>query len=385
MVGVSTALALQEHGHAVTLLDRRAPGEETSHGNAGMIQTEAVEPYVMPMAPAVLWPILTGAGNDVVLNYRGLRHWLMPALRYAWHSVSPAYQARIVPRWAEMILRASDDHARLVAASGAEDLINKDGYHKVYRSARALDLAASAARRIHERFGVETTALDASALTAAEPALRASPAGAIYYPQTWSCTDPGELVKRYAALFAARGGRVVQGDAFSLTRFGRSWALSTVDGTIEAEHAIVCLGPWSPQLLRRFGHNVPMVNKRGYHRHYSVEGGPRRPMLDVANGAFLSPMRRGLRVLTGAELNDRDAPQNLRQLTRATDAATELFGPLAPLEETAWIGTRPCMPDMLPRLGRSDREAGLWFNFGHGHQGFTLGPTTGRMLAERFP
>ena len=33
-------------------------------------------------------------------------------------------------------------------------------------------------------------------------------------------------------------------------------------------------------------------------------------------------------------------------------------------------------------LGRAPRHRGLWMNFGHGHQGFTLGPVTGRLLAE---
>jgi len=37
---------------------------------------------------------------------------------------------------------------------------------------------------------------------------------------------------------------------------------------------------------------------------------------------------------------------------------------------------------MLPVLGRAARHDGLWLHFGHGHQGLTLGPTTGRMLAE---
>ncbi|MGH2266585.1 NAD(P)/FAD-dependent oxidoreductase, partial [Enterococcus faecalis] len=39
-------------------------------------------------------------------------------------------------------------------------------------------------------------------------------------------------------------------------------------------------------------------------------------------------------------------------------------------------------PDMLPVLGPAPRHRGLWMNFGHGNQGFTLGPATGRLLAE---
>jgi D-amino-acid dehydrogenase len=40
------------------------------------------------------------------------------------------------------------------------------------------------------------------------------------------------------------------------------------------------------------------------------------------------------------------------------------------------------MADMLPVVGPAPRHDGLWFNFGHGHQGFTLGPTTAGLLAE---
>ena len=37
---------------------------------------------------------------------------------------------------------------------------------------------------------------------------------------------------------------------------------------------------------------------------------------------------------------------------------------------------------MLPVMGPAPRHRGLWFNFGHAHQGFTLGPVAGRLLAE---
>jgi D-amino-acid dehydrogenase len=40
------------------------------------------------------------------------------------------------------------------------------------------------------------------------------------------------------------------------------------------------------------------------------------------------------------------------------------------------------MPDMLPVVGQAAQHKGLWLHFGHGHQGFTLGPATGRILAE---
>ena len=46
------------------------------------------------------------------------------------------------------------------------------------------------------------------------------------------------------------------------------------------------------------------------------------------------------------------------------------------------LGRRPCLPDMLPIVGRAPKRDELWLNFGHHHLGFTLGPVTGRLLAE---
>lgn len=33
-------------------------------------------------------------------------------------------------------------------------------------------------------------------------------------------------------------------------------------------------------------------------------------------------------------------------------------------------------------IGNAPRHGGLWFDFGHQHHGLTLGPATGRLLAE---
>ena len=46
------------------------------------------------------------------------------------------------------------------------------------------------------------------------------------------------------------------------------------------------------------------------------------------------------------------------------------------------MGRRPCFPDSLPVIGRAPGQTGLWLDFGHAHWGLTLGPVSGRLLAE---
>jgi D-amino-acid dehydrogenase len=92
-------------------------------------------------------------------------------------------------------------------------------------------------------------------------------------------------------------------------------------------------------------------------------------------------MNAGMRITTGAEFTHFDAPVYRAQLDRAAAGARDLFDLGPAVESVPWFGSRPCFPDMLPLVGKAPRHEGLWCNFGHAHQGFTLGPTTGMLLA----
>jgi D-lysine oxidase len=96
----------------------------------------------------------------------------------------------------------------------------------------------------------------------------------------------------------------------------------------------------------------------------------------------MAPMAKGLRITSGAELMGPERSSQSRQLERAEQAARRLVDLGTAVEADPWSGVRPCMPDMLPVVGAAPKHKGLWMHFGHGHHGHTLGPTTGRLLAE---
>jgi D-amino-acid dehydrogenase len=93
-------------------------------------------------------------------------------------------------------------------------------------------------------------------------------------------------------------------------------------------------------------------------------------------------MAKGIRLTTGAEFAARDAPKSPVQLGSAERDARALFPLAARREAEPWMGSRPCLPDMLPVIGPAPGHKGLWLAFGHQHNGFSLGPSTGRLLAE---
>lgn len=380
MVGVSTALALRDRGWDVTLVDRKAPGQETSFGNAGIIQAEAVEPYAMPRTLRELFNIATGRSNDVHYSWSELPFHTGALFRYWWHS-QPTRHRRTAVAWASLIRRATSAHEPLIDRAGAGNLVRRSGWRVLYRSPAEMAAGLVEAERIHSTYGVPFFARTPEETRQDEPALTHGGAGSIHWTESWTASNPGALVEAYGALYQRSGGKFVYGKAETLQREGAGWSVKTDDGKIMAEMAVVCLGPWSSELLIPFGHRFHMVRKRGYHAHYRSPFALQAPVLDTANGYVMAPMAAGTRITTGAHVARFDAAPAYRQLEHSERAAGELIDLGPRVEDKPWQGTRPCMPDMLPVIGASPYQKALWMNFGHGHQGFTLGPACGEMLA----
>jgi glycine/D-amino acid oxidase-like deaminating enzyme len=95
---------------------------------------------------------------------------------------------------------------------------------------------------------------------------------AVFWEKAASVSDPLGVTRAYARRFAVLGGIMVKGDAMSLHRSGPLWRVETAQGPIDAESAVVALGPWAPDLLKRHGIALPFAVKRGYHRHFGPSG-----------------------------------------------------------------------------------------------------------------
>jgi D-amino-acid dehydrogenase len=381
MVGVATAVHLQKRSWSVALVDRNDPGRETSYGNAGIIQSEALQPYPMPHGFRELFDIVTGRTNDVRYHLASLHEHIGPLFRY-WRNSFPAAHARASEAYAALIACAVREHEPLILEAGAGNLVRRSGFRVLHREQATFDAEAEAAENLRAAYGVKFTTMTARELQRAEPALAGGGVGGLHWQEPWTVSNPGALVSAYADIFTRSGGSIVHGDAQSLRQIQKGWSVKTESGVLEAESVVIALGPWSPELLKRFGYRISMVRKRGYHRHYAGGSLLDLPLRDAANGYVMAPMQNGVRITTGAELTSPDGKSDPVQLAYAEQAARTLIDLGKAVEPEPWFGTRPCMPDMLPVIGAAARHKGLWLNFGHGHQGFTLGPTTGRLIAE---
>jgi len=383
MVGVSVALHAQARGRSVVLVDRRGAAEETSFGNAGLIQKEGVYPYGFPHDFGAL--LRYGLNRTIDAHYHpSAIPELAPFLWKYWHHSRRERHARIARVYSRLIEHCVTEHDALAAQAGAQGLMRRSGWMRVFRTERERDLRFAEAARWKAEFGVNFQALDRAALQEKEPHLAPVLCGALHWTDPVSVVDPQGLGLAYLRLFESRGGRFVQGNAMTLRAEGTAWSVRTVEGALGADAAVVALGPWADTVTRALGYDLPLAVKRGYHMHYRAAGTAtlNHPVLDTERGYLLAPMARGIRLTTGAEFALRDAIRTPVQLGRAEPIARNLFPLAERLDNEPWMGARPCTPDMMPVIGPAPRHRGLWFAFGHAHHGFTLGPVTGRLIGE---
>jgi D-amino-acid dehydrogenase len=379
IVGVSAAYAARQRGLSVTLVDRREPGCETSYGNAGILSSGSILPLNKPS----LWSALPAYITNRHAALRWDPAWTIRNIDWVVRFLANAAPSRTRPRATALhgLIGASLKlHREWIVNAGAAQRIRETGWLKAWRSDAIA--AAREEQAFLAEYGIESRLLDRQAISALEPNIMPVYKVGLLHTQTASVDSPGEVTKAYARMFAGSGGQIRQSDITSIVPEADGWRVLLADGELTAQHVVVALGPWSADLLRPLGYRVPLAFERGYHREFEPNPARslQRPIHDAEGSFLMTPMEQGIRVTSGVELTDRDAPSSFAQLDAVIPAARGVveFGEAV---GEPWRGARPTLPDSLPMIGPAPKHSGLWLAFGNQHIGFTTGPATGVAIA----
>jgi D-amino-acid dehydrogenase len=363
IIGTSIGVHLAKRGVSVAIIDRRGPGEGTSYGNTGIIEGNTIFPAAFPSDWGSLLRVALKRAPEANYHFSFLPKvapWLLSFRAYS----QPERLLETATVMRPLFARAVAEHEALSAEAGGERYLRRNGWLKLYRTdsgfagtRRELELAAT--------LGIPNVPLGSDAARELEPSLAPVFRHAVHWTGAVSVTNPLGLTRVYSSRFGALGGITLNGDARSLHRANGKWRVDTESGPLDAADVVVALGPWSMDLLKPLGIKLPFAVKRGYHRHFHSQGNAAlsRPILDAENGYCLAPMEQGIRLTTGVEFRG-------------------LFPLGEAVESEPWMGSRPCLPDSRPVISRAPGQSGLWLAFGHAHWGLTLGPVTGRLIAE---
>jgi D-amino-acid dehydrogenase len=380
IVGISSALELQRRQWHVTVVDRLAPGEGCSFGNAGILAAQAVVPVAMPglmrKVPGMLLdpesPLVVRLGS-LASTLPWLMHFRRAAKGHAIESVADAMK--------ELNSTTVELHEQWAREAGVPDLIVPGRYLYVHRDARQLDTSGLAWRLRRER-GSEIEVLEGAALHEAEPALSRDYTMGVRLGPMGYTLNPFRLTQAYARMFEARGGTVRRASVDALAPDGARVDVATSAGRLEAEVVVVAAGAWSARLVAPLGVKLQLIAERGYHMTFPKAGVKLNHVVSEVERQFaVTPMEMGLRVAGTEELGLADDPPAWRRADVLMRQASRMF-PEADLSDgTRWMGPRPGTPDSLPFIGPVPNHPNVFVAAGHGHLGLTGGPATGRLVA----
>ena len=167
---------------------------------------------------------------------------------------------------------------------------------------------------------------------------------------------------------------------------GRIKAVKTSQGDVTADQFILAGGSWSAEIAGGLRLSLPLQAGKGYSLTLSQPRQlPRLCSIFTEARVAVTPMGSSLRfggTMEIAGLNESINPIRVQGIIKAVQKYFPEFHPSDFANVEPWSGLRPCSPDGLPFLGRTRRYRNLTVATGHAMMGLSLGPITGRIVAE---
>lgn len=384
VIGLCTALYCARRGMRVTVIERKTRERDgCSYGNAGMI----VPSHFIPLA----------APGMVKLG-----------LKWMWNSESPFY---IKPRldadlmgWGMHFWKAATKARVAAAAPVLRDLsllsrqcyeemsqtldfgLVKKGLLMLCKKQETLDEEAHTAAQANA-LGIPAEVLDAKATAALDPAVTMDVCGSVYFPKDCHLSPARLMAAMEAELMRLGVEFLWETELVGFEQEGQALRLiKTSTGQVSCDEVVLCGGVWSAVLAKELGLKIPMQAGKGY--SLTLANPKELPELcSICTEARLAvtPMQGALRVGGTMEMAGLDEGITQRRVRGITRAFPEYFPAFAESdfdEVRPWSGLRPVSPDGMPYIGRTRRWKNLTVATGHAMMGLSLGPATGKIVAD---
>ena len=385
IVGLFCAYFLRQRGATVTVIERGEVGGpgSCSYGNTGFVGTQGSAPLAEPgvLTQGVRW--LTDPESPFYIRPRldpELVSWLWHFRRFCnERSAQAVFRVLLAmkKRSLEILtgLCASESLAATFTAPGIVVACKTpEGFEKARRSVpQAVAL------------GVPLRVLQPGELAALEPETEFDISGALINAEGAALHVPAFLCE-FARRLTGMGVVIHPGtEAVGFEVAGRRVTkVITTRGDFTPAEVVVAAGAWSPAAARKLGIGLVMQPAKGYSITVRApSGGPRLPIILSEGKVAVMPLGDRLRFGGTLELSGLDGAVSQRRLDGIRRTVQNYLPRLESTETIeTWSGLRPCTPDSVPFIGRTDRYGNVSIACGHGYIGMGLAPGTGELIAQ---
>lgn len=385
IVGYSTAYFLNKAGCDVTIIDQTDGNDNCSFGNAGYVSPS----HLIPLAS----PGIISQGLKWMLNSKS-PFYIKPRLNLdliKWGLLfkKASTEKRVkdaIPVLYDLTVKSQKLYEEILEVENIDAGYHKPGLLMVCQTKETLHHEEELVK-IAQNFGLEASALTREETEKLEPNVEYDMAGSVWFGcDAWM--TPNAYMEKFRPLLVERGVKLefdTQLTDFNIEH-GKVKSVLTNNGNFEADEFIMAAGAWTPLLMKKLGIFMPLQGGKGY--SFTIENPPAMPKLPsilVEGRIATTPMMHGLRIAGTMELTGINHAINQNRIEGIVDSVKQAMPSLRDYDFSSiepWAGLRPCTPDGLPYIGRVSAVSNLQVGTGHAMLGWTLGPITGKMLAE---
>lgn len=385
IIGLCSAYYLTQSGWQVTVIDDSPQRGNCSYGNAGMIVPSHFTPLASPgmVRQAIKWmgsrksPFAVRPSLDVSVLRWGYR-FLKSATRQ--HAASCA------PHLSELHLFSKHLYEELAAQSNLSFSFTPQGIVMYFKTTRGAEEERALAVKA-QRLGLDAGILNARELQELEPQVELNVLGGVLY-YCDGHINPEAFMNTLTAYLSGQGVRIITGRSVTGMEVAGTniQRLITSNGAHRAGLFVLAAGHRLQQLCSMAGIRVPIMPGKGYSftQHFPQKRLMRPALLTEARVA-VTPIDTSMRYAGTMELGKADESINKYRVAGIAESVQKYFPGIGVNNidpEQAWFGFRPCSPDGLPYIGRSEKVTNAIVAGGHGMMGVSLGPATGKLVAE---
>lgn len=403
ITGITTAYALLNRGYQVTVYDRdRYAAMQTSFANGGQLSASNAE--VWNQKSTILKGMKWMFKKDAPLLVNPRPDWHKLSWMTEFVSNIPKYEENTV----ETVRLALAAREHLFAWAEKENIefdLETRGIMHVYANKESFD-HATRVNTLLKSGGLLRELLSPERMREIEPALVGNFVGGYFTP-----SDSTGDIHKYT-----------RGLADACSRLGADFIYDAQVENLEQDshgvhvHFKPGAGRTSPvvevaegrQLRERHSHSAVVICAGTQSRHFAAQLGDRVNVYPVkgysvtiplkdetsqAHAPWVSLLDDDAKVVTSrlgpdrfriagtAEFNGYNLDIRSDRIDPLITWCRSYFPGIDTEHVVAWAGLRPMMPNMLPRVGAGKR-AGVFYNTGHGHLGWTLAAATAELVGE---
>ncbi|WP_298349060.1 FAD-dependent oxidoreductase [uncultured Dokdonia sp.] len=384
IVGVSCAYFLHKAGHQVTIIDQSKMSDGASYVNAGYMSPSHLIPLAAPgvMKQGVKW--MFNKKSPLYIKPRLNADFLKWSLAFN-KSCNQNHVHRSIPVMREMAVMGRDLYHQIKKEEGFSFHIEKKGLLMLCHTEKALHHEDELVQ-IASKEGLQAKTITAQEVQKMMPGTALDIVGASYFECDHHST-PGEFMEEIKSYLLGEGVVIRQEEkVLDITTAGsKITSVQTDKEVLTADEFVLAAGSWTSTLSRKLNINLLLQAGKGYRIQTKTPTGITYPAILAEAKVAITPMNGFTRFAGTMEIAGINHTINKTRVEAIAQGVNKYFPEVritSQEKEAAACGLRPVSADGMPYIGKSAKCDNLTIATGHAMMGWTLGPSTGKLVQE---